>query len=436
MSVRELQRKLYDKAKREPAFRFYALYDKVYREDVLREAYARCRANGGAPGVDGVRFADIEKRGVERFLTALREEVREGRYRPEAVRRVYIPKPGGGQRPLGIPTIKDRVAQTAALLVVGPIFEADMPDNAYAYRPGRSAVDAVKEVHRQLRAGSTDVVDADLSKYFDTIPHAELMRSIARRIVDRRVLRLIKMWLEVPVEETDERGRKKRSGGKDCHRGTPQGGVISPLLANLYMRRFLVAWQKWGLEEKLEARIVNYADDFVILCRGTAREALQWVQDIMGRLGLTVNDRKTRVGNAWSDPFDFLGYTFGRCYAFGGGQPHLGVRPSRKAVTRLQEKLHALTEPCRIALDQTKVAELNRLMRGWRNYFSYGTTTRIYSYVDFYAEERLRRWLVRKHKVRGQRGTRRYPAEALHRDYGLVQLYPRTWKAARADALS
>ena len=241
--IRTLQKKLYLKAKAEPEFRFYQLYDKVWREDILAHAYALACANGGAPGVDGVTFKQIEKEGVEGWLAGLREELRTKAYRPQPVRRVLIPKPNGGERPLGIPTIRDRVVQTAVKIVIEPIFEADLEPNAYGYRPQRSATDAIREVHKALCDGHTDVVDADLSKYFDTIPHDALMQCVARRIVDRTILSLIKMWLKAPVEERDGDGNRRMTGGKGSKHGTPQGGVISPLLANLYMNRFLKYWR-------------------------------------------------------------------------------------------------------------------------------------------------------------------------------------------------
>ena len=236
-AIRSLQRKLYRKAKAEPAFRFYLLYDKIYREDILRHAYALARANAGAPGVDGITFAAIEASGLQEWLAGLREELISKTYRPDPVRRVMIPKPNGeGERPLGIPTIRDRVIQTAAKIVLEPFFEVDFEDNAYGYRPARGAVDAVKEVHRLICRGYTDVVDADLSRYFDSIPHDELLKSVARRIVDRHVLRLIKLWLKAPIEERDNGdGTRRIGGGKSNARGTPQGGVVSPLLANIYM---------------------------------------------------------------------------------------------------------------------------------------------------------------------------------------------------------
>src|ERR1700724_2015083 len=297
--IRILQRKLYRKAKAAPAFRFYVLYDKICREDILRHAYGLARGNAGAPGVDGMSFGQIEAAGLEAWLAGLREELVSRTYRPDPARRVMTPKPdGGGERTLGIPTIRDRVAQTAAKLVLEPIFEADFEDSAYGYRPRRGAVDAIKEVHRLICRGYTDVVDADLSKYFNTIPHAALLRSVARRIVDRQVLRLIKLWLKPPIEERDGEGTRRMSGGKGSACGTPQGGVVSPLLANVYMNRFLKHWRLTGRGEAFQAHVVAYADDFVILSRGYAAEALAWTKAVMERLGLMLNDAKTSLKNA------------------------------------------------------------------------------------------------------------------------------------------
>src|SRR5271155_499462 len=311
IKIRMLQRKLYHKAKEEPSCRFYLLYDKVYREDILAHAYALAKSNQGAPGVDGQSFRDIESRGLEEWLSGVREELRAKTYQPQAVRRVMIPKPGGGERPLGIPTIRDRVVQTAAKLVLEPIFEADLDPAAYGYRPGRSGADAIKEVHALLCRGYTDVVDADLSKYFDTIPHQDLMRSVARRIVDRHVLWLIKLWLKAPVEERNDDGKRRLTGGKSSTCGTPQGGVVSPLLANLYMNRFLKHWRATRRGEAYQARVVSYADDFVILSRRSAGEALAWTRQVMTKLGLALNEAKTAVRDARREPFDFLGYSFG-----------------------------------------------------------------------------------------------------------------------------
>ncbi len=307
--IRELQIKLYRKAKNEPGYRFYQLYDKVYREDILIHAYNLAKSNDGAPGVDGESFEDIESKGVGEWLTGLGKELHDKTYKAQPVRRVMLAKPGGGERPLGIPTVRDRVAQTAAKLILEPIFEADLEPNTYGYRPRKSAGDAIQKVDELLHKGYTEIVDADLSKYFDTIPHRELMQSVARRIVDKHMLHLIQMWLKAPVEERDEKGNKKFTGGKDNDRGTPQGGVVSPLLANVYMNRMLKGWKQSGRGEQFRAHIVTYADDFVILSRGKAREALGWARAVLERMGLTLNEKKTSIRNARREQFDFLGYS-------------------------------------------------------------------------------------------------------------------------------
>jgi RNA-directed DNA polymerase len=303
--IRMLQRKLYRKAKEEPEYRFYVLYDKIYREDILSHAYKLAKANPGAPGVDGQTFEQIESQGLEEWRTGIRNELRHRTYKPQPVRRVMIPKPGGGERPLGIPAIGDRVVQTATKLVIEPILEADMEPNAYGYRPERSAQDAIGKVHKLICSGYTDVVDADLSKYFDTIPHRELMQSVARRIVDRDVLHLIKMWLKVPVEERGDDGKSRLTGGKDSTCGTPQGGVVSPMLANLYMNRFLKYWRMTKRGEELRAEVINFADDFVILSCGHAAEALNWTRQVMTKLGLTLNEAKTSIRKARQESFTF-----------------------------------------------------------------------------------------------------------------------------------
>jgi len=344
--IRTLQRALYVKAKQEPARRFHVLYDKVWREDILAHAYALSRANGGAPGVDGETFSRIHAYGVERWLDELGEEIRTGRYTPQPVRRVMIPKSsGGGQRPLGIPTIRDRVVQTAATLVLEPIFEADFDEAAFGYRPKRSALDAVRTVHAAIDEGHTEVIDADLSKYFDTIPHQALMTCVARRISDGKMLHLVKMWLKAPVEETDARGRRRMSGGKKATRGTPQGGVASPLLANIYMHRFIKAFRKYGLDRRYGAVLVAYADDFVVLCRHDAAEVLDTIRRWMASIGLALNEDKTRVCNARCEPFDFLGYTFGPLHSPRTGGRYNGARPSRKAVASIKDTIRRRLRP-------------------------------------------------------------------------------------------
>src|ERR1700751_2060187 len=402
-SVQKLQTALHAKAKESPSFRFHALYDKVYRKDVLAYAYERCQANGGAAGVDNQTFENIEAYGKERWLDELAQELKSRTYQPLPVRRVYIPKPDGKQRPLGIPTIRDRVVQTSAMLVLEPIFEADLPKEQYAYRADRSALDAVQHVHKLINTGHGQIVDADLSSYFDSVPHAELLKSVVRRVVDGAMLHLIKMWLEAPVEETDKRGNKRRSTrNRDEGRGTPQGSPISPLLSNLYMRRFVLGWKKLGHERRLQAYIVNYADDLVICCRAKAADALVTMRDMMTRLKLTVNEKKTRVCKLPEEKFDFLGYTFGRCYS-AKGRAYLGSCPSKKRVQRICEAISQQTGRNKTLLAQeTVIKTLNRMMVGWANYFCLGPVSKAYRAVERHASKRLRQWLCAKHQLSGQ----------------------------------
>jgi group II intron reverse transcriptase/maturase len=373
-TVEKLQAALHAKAKRAPTYRFYTLYDKLYRSDVLAFAYARCRANGGAPGVDEQTFADIEAYGLEKWLGELTEELRQKTDQPQPVRRVWIPKPDGKQRPLGIPTIRDRVVQMAAVLVLEPIFEADLQPEQYAYRPDRSALDAVRAVHALVNTGHTEVVDADLSGYFDSIPHTELIKSVSRRLSERQLLHLLKQWLEMPVAESDEQGRQRRTTrNKDEGRGSPQGAPISPLFANLYMRRFILGWKTLGHERRFDAHIVNYADDFVICCRGTATAAMTAMRAMMARLKLTVNEAKTRWCRLPEETFDFLGYTIGRCYSKQTGKAYLGTRPSAKKIRRVCDAISESTGRHTTLLSAgEQVARLNRLMVGWANYFCLG----------------------------------------------------------------
>ena len=419
--IRSLQRKLYCKAKAEPAFRFYVLYDKICRDDILLHAYRLARSNAGAPGVDGVTFAAIEERGLEAWLAGLREDLVSKRYRPDPVRRVMIPKANGdGERPLGIPTVRDRVVQTAAKIVLEPIFEADLEDTAYGYRPRRGAVDAVKEVHRHIVRGYTDVVDADLSRYFDSIPHPDLLKSVGRRVVDRHVLRLIKLWLKAPIEERDADGTRRMSGGKGNSRGTPQGGVASPLLANIYMNRFLKYWRLTGCGEAFRARIIAYADDFVILSRGRAAEALTWTKAVMTKLGLTINEAKTSLKDACRERFDFLGYSFGPHRYKKNGAWYLSASPSKKSVQRLKANVKSTLSSGNMAPWPEVCDQLNRSLRGWAHYFCHGTRWAIFRAADRYVYERARDFLVRRHKMAG-RGSRRFSYGAVY-STGLVQL--------------
>jgi RNA-directed DNA polymerase len=426
--IRSLQKKLYLKAKAEPDFRFYLLYDKVWRADILEHAYEVARANGGAAGVDGVTFAAIESVGAGEWLSGIGKALRDRTYRPDPVRRVMIPKPNGGERPLGIPTIRDRVVQTAVKLVIEPIFEADLEPNAYGYRPRRSAGDAVAAVHGLLRRGYTDVVDADLTKYFDTIPHDQLMRSVARRIVDKDILRLIKMWLKAPVEETDKDGRKRLTGGKRHKWGTPQGGVISPLLANLYMNRFLKHWRLTEQGHKLQAHVIAYADDFVILSRGHAAQAKEWTQAVMTRLGLALSETKTSIRNACKERFDFLGYSFGPDHSPRNGRWYIGASPSKKSVARLKPRISAILHRGNNDPWGEVCAKLNRVLKGWSGYFDYGSCTSAYRAIDNHVMTRVQRFLVKRHRV-PSRGTARFSRDTVFGELGVCSL--RTRQAVR-----
>ena len=430
-SIRTLQRKLYGKAKTEPEFRFYILYDKVWRADILRHAYDLARANKGAPGVDGMTFDQIDASGLENWLFRLGEELRAKTYRCQPVRRVMIPKPGGGERPLGIPTIRDRVVQTAAKLVLEPIFEADLDPAAFGYRPKRGAGDAIQAVLALLRQGHTDVVDADLSKYFDTIPHHELMLSIARRIVDPGMLWLIKQWLTAPVETTDGDGKRRMEGGKASRHGVPQGGVISPLVANLYMNRFLKYWRQQGKGEAWDAHVINYADDFVILSRGHAAEALAWTDAVMTRLGLTLNRTKTRLCDARSDRFDFLGYSFGPHCHRQQGRWFIGASPSNRSVQRLKDRLGAILVPGNKGPWDEVRGTLNRRLRGWCGYFSPGTHYVTDRAIEAHLYDRVRNFLVRRRKM-ASRSIGPFTMEAVFGDLGM----PRLRHLRRRDLMS
>ena len=423
IAIRTLQRKLYRKAKQEPDFRFYLLYDKIYREDVLKHAYALAKANQGAPGVDGQTFEAIESEGLEKWMEGIRKDLRDKTYKPQPVRRVMIPKPGGGERPLGIPTIRDRTVQTAAKLVLEPIFEADLEPQAYGYRPKRSAHDAIQKVHKLLCEGYTDVVDADLSKYFDTIPHTQLLKSVARRIVDRNVLHLIKMWLQVPIEERDENGKRRMTGGRSRRCGTPQGGVVSPMLANLYMNRFLKHWQITGKSKAFRAQVVTYADDFVILSRGHAAEALDWTRSVITRLGLTLNEAKTSIKAARKESFHFLGYTFGPHRYKPDGHWYLGASPSKKSRQRIKQKVGDLLIPGNVGEWEEVRARLNQILRGWSAYFSYGSRATAYREVNNYVSDRVRHFLKRRHKVQS-RGTEHYGYQRIFGELKVVRLGP------------
>ena len=379
------------------------------------------------PGIDNQTFTAIEAQGLNEWLDALAQDLKGRTYQPAPIRRVFIPKPDGKQRPLGIGTIRDRVAQMAVVLVLEAIFEADLQPEQYAYRPNRSAHDALRRVHELMNTGYRQVVDADLSGYFDSIPHPELLKSVARRVSDGRLLALIKTWLEAPVEERTKRGNVSRTTwNRDERQGTPQGSPLSPLLSSIYFRRFILGWKRSGNAERFDAHIVNYADDFVICCRHGAEQALVAMRTLMSRLKLTVNESKTRVCKVPAETFDFLGYTIGVCYRPRTGTPYLGTRPSAKRITRFKREISALTTRRRVLIDvEIQVGQLNRMLCGWANYFSLGAVTAAYRGVDYHVRARLRQWLCRKHAV-DTRGPTQFPDQHLYQELKLVRLCDRT----------
>lgn len=418
--VRDFQRKLYRKAKQEKSFRFYVLYDKVRLPHFLREAYKRCKANGGSAGVDGMRFEDVELYGVDRFLADIKEELESKRYKPQSVLRVLIPKGNGKSRPLGIPAIKDRVVQMAVKLVIEPIFEADFEDSSHGFRPCRSAKGAVREIKGNLNLGKGEVFDADLSSYFDTIPHKELLQLIGMRISDKNIMHLIKMWLKAPVMEN---GRP--TGGKKNKIGTPQGGVISPLLANIYLHLLDKAVNKeGGLFCEYGIKIIRYADDWVLMARRLPEQALETVKELLNRMKLSINEEKSRVVNAYIESFDFLGYTFRASDDLFGrrGRKYWNVEPSIKSQKKVKEKIREYMRLNGHKAPQDVANELNAIIRGWINYY----TINGISYPNL-AKRKLRYYLFKKlmrfYKRKSQRKSKLYNRGAfrvLVSKYGLI----------------
>ena len=419
--IRELQRKLYLKAKQERSFRFYLLYDKVWRWDILSHAYRLAKAKGGAPGVDGVTFEAIEERegGADGYLREIQQDLRGKTYKPMPIRRAYIPKSDGGKRPLGIPTIRDRVVQTAAKIVIEPIFEADFQQCSYGFRPKRDAHMAVDDVTRELRRGKMEVIDADITRYFDTIPHDKLLKEVARRIVDKQMLRLIKMWLKAPVVEEREDGKKQY---RRSDRGVPQGGVISPLLANIYLNILDSIWKASKVEERFGARLVRYADDLVVVCSGDADEILVGIRKVLEGLGLSLNETKTRVVDARKEGFDFLGFTIRVVRSPRTSKSFPLIRPSREALKSIRAEIKEKTKRSTLHLPrELTILRLNEVVRGWVQYFYFKHCTQDFSRLRRYLTERTRIYLRRKHGKK-KKGYKEYPDQYLYKVFKLYEI--------------
>ena len=423
--VRALQRKLYRKAKQQPGFRFYSLYDKVYRSDVLQHAYDLVKQNKGSPGLDGVTFEVIERgKGKQRYLLAVQEKLTGNTYQAGPVKRVDIPKGKGETRPLGIPNIEDRIVQMAVKLIIEPIFEAGFSNNSYGFRPKRSAHHAMDAINDALLKGHTQVIDADIAKYFDTIEHEKRMKTVAEKIADKRILALLNEWLKAVVIKVEKGGKKiVIGGGKKSKKGTPQGGVVSPLLANIYLNILDRIWDKYQLAEKYKARIVRYADDLVILCANGTDTPLTLLKTILNKLALGLNEDKTEIKDALKEKFIFLGFQVGVVKSQHSGKHFPCVEPSPKSMKSIKEKIKLYTrrEMNPVPINAI-VKHLNVTVRGWSQYFHYGHGHRKIKQVKYYMEERLRSQLRYRHKVRNRGASyHQFPRKYLYDYLGLYK---------------
>jgi group II intron reverse transcriptase/maturase len=419
--IQEFRRKLYEKAKADPKYRFYSLYDKTYRQDIIAEAYRKVKANGGASGIDGETFEDIETQGIEGYLAVLREELKSGNYQPKAVRRVYIPKDNGKERPLGIPTIRDRIVQTAFLIVIEPIFEADFTDSSYGFRPSKSAHDAVREVYKYLNWGCEEIYDVDLEKYFETVEHWKLMKLLARRISDGRILHVIKQWLSCGYVEDDQHRQSKR--------GTPQGGVISPLLANIYLHPVDKAFERSriGTIREGSIHIVRYADDILILAQGNLEKGITILEKYVERLGLSINREKTRRLNLKEDKLvEFLGYQFQRITSRVSKKRITLVSPSKSSQKRCREKIKGYINHNLPFTVKDQIRNANTYLAGWTGYFRKGNSTKALNSISQYAEKRVRR-VLQRHKGKSGYGWNKISSEEIYNGLGLFNNYKVQW---------
>jgi len=421
--VRLLQLKLYLKAKQEKEYKFYILYDKIFLDYILEESYRRCKSKGGSAGIDGRTYSDIEATGRTDFLYEIKEELRKRSYKPQAVRRVWIDKENGGQRPLGIPTIKDRVVQQACKILLEPIWESDFDNSSYGFRPKRSAEGAIREIHRVLREGKHTVLDADLSKYFDTIPHDKLLIAVKERIVDPRILDLLKLWLKAPIVEADG----KYSGGKKSTQGTPQGGVISPLLANIYMNLLdRIVNKEGGYFCNQGIQMIRYADDFILMGKQITEESLIRLKSYLDRMGLILNTEKTRLVKAKESPFDFLGFQIRHDDSIlYKGAKFWHIKPKPKSCQKIRQNINMTLKRIGHYNAESVVAILNPKLRGWMNYYQIERVSRTqiaFRELESYLKNRLTRYYNRK----SQRRSRLYGKQAfkiLVEDYGLINPY-------------